>query len=124
MGFATALSCMDGRIHIPVIEYLRRKYGVDWVDMITEPGISRLLSGIPDSEIVEAFRRKTEISSRCHGSRLVAVVGHHDCAANCADEEVQRGQTRAALRTVRNWNLGMRVVGLWIDETWEVHEVE
>ncbi len=36
--FATAINCMDGRVQLPVIAYLKSKYVVDYVDAITEPG--------------------------------------------------------------------------------------
>lgn len=124
MTFATALNCMDGRTQVPVIEYLKRKFGVDFVDMITEPGINRLLSENRDDHGVAAVRKKAEISHLCHGSLLAALVGHHDCAGNPADAKVQRVQTLTALETVRGWNLGMRVVGLWVDENGEVCEIE
>ena len=32
--FATAINCMDGRVQIPVIEYLKKEFKVDYVDMI------------------------------------------------------------------------------------------
>lgn len=37
MKFATAINCIDGRTQLPVIEWARKKYGVDYVDMITKP---------------------------------------------------------------------------------------
>jgi hypothetical protein len=42
--FATALNCMDGRVQIPIIEFLKKKFKVDYVDMITEPGIDKILA--------------------------------------------------------------------------------
>lgn len=41
MKFAAAINCMDGRTQVPVIEFLKNKYGVDYVDMITEPDPTR-----------------------------------------------------------------------------------
>jgi hypothetical protein len=42
--FATALNCMDGRVQITIIEFLKKKFKVDYVDMITEPGIDKILA--------------------------------------------------------------------------------
>ena len=47
--FATAITCMDGRIQIPVIEYIKSNYGVDYVDVITEPGPNKILSDNTDT---------------------------------------------------------------------------
>ncbi len=38
--FVTAINCMDGRVQIPVIEYLKNNYGINYVDMITAPGLT------------------------------------------------------------------------------------
>ena len=32
--FATAINCIDGQTQIPVIDYVRKKYRVDYVDMV------------------------------------------------------------------------------------------
>ena len=34
-SFATSLSCMDGRVQIPMINLIKEKYSVDFVDTIT-----------------------------------------------------------------------------------------
>ena len=36
--FAPAINCMDGRVQLPVIAYVKAHYSVDHVDMITELG--------------------------------------------------------------------------------------
>ena len=40
--FATAINCIDGRTHLPVIDYMRGQFGVDFVDMVTEPGPNKI----------------------------------------------------------------------------------
>ena len=42
--FATAINCIDGRIQLVVCAYMRTKYLVDYVDMITDPGPVKILS--------------------------------------------------------------------------------
>lgn len=121
--FATAINCMDGRVQIPVIDWLKTQYGVDYVDMITEPGPERLLAEGKDRRGIESIRKRLEISVARHNSRLAAIVGHHDCAGNPTDKETQLEQLYSAGKTVASWNFGVRVVGLWVDERWEVQEV-
>ncbi|MEX2621008.1 MAG: carbonic anhydrase [Egibacteraceae bacterium] len=36
--FATAITCIHGRVHAPVTEWIRQRFGVDHVDLITAPG--------------------------------------------------------------------------------------
>lgn len=42
--FATAINCMDGRTQLAVTAFMKSRYGVDFVDMITEPGPVRALA--------------------------------------------------------------------------------
>ena len=122
--FATAINCMDGRVQIPVIEWLKRQYGVDYVDMITEPGPERLLAEGKDQTGIESIQKRLEISVTRHNSSLVAIVGHHDCARNPADKETQLEQILSAIETVESWNFEVEVIGLRVDENWEVCEVK
>ena len=79
--FATAISCIDGRVQKPVTEWMRTHFNVDYVDMITEPGPDKALTQGP-VEVVESIRRKVLVSITAHYSSVIAVVGHHDCAGN------------------------------------------
>lgn len=122
--FATAINCMDGRTQLPVNAWLCREYGVDFVDTITEPGPNRILAARTDPVAVESIRRRVAISIDKHGSRVVAVVGHYDCAGNPVGFETQQQHTRQAVAAVRSWNLGVEVIGLWIGEDWQVRPAD
>ncbi|OGN97881.1 MAG: hypothetical protein A2Z77_02005 [Chloroflexi bacterium RBG_13_51_36] len=113
---------MDGRVQIPVIEWLKRQYGVDYVDMITEPGPERLLAERKDRRSIESIGKRLELSVTRHNSKLVAIVGHHDCAGNPADKETQPKQILAAIRTVQSWFSDIEVIGFRIGENWEVQK--
>ena len=104
--------------------YIRNTQGVDYVDMITAPGVNKLLAEGIYLTTTELIKKSAEISVSGHGSRLIAIVGHHDCSGNPADKEVQWKQTLAAVRIVDSWALNTRVVGLWVDENWKVSEVK
>lgn len=122
--FATAINCIDGRVQMPVIEWLKRQYRVDYIDMITEPGPERLLAEGKDQTAIESIQKKVEISVTRHNSELAAIVGHHDCAGNPADKKTQLEQILTAIKTVESWNFEVEVIGLRVDENWEVHEVK
>ena len=42
--FATAITCIDGRVQEPVIAFLKKNYGVKYVDTISAPGVDKILS--------------------------------------------------------------------------------
>jgi carbonic anhydrase len=121
--FATAINCMDGRTQLPVIEWLKAEYGVDYVDSVTEPGPVRILSEACDSSPAKSILGRAAVSINKHGSKHIAVVGHHDCAGNPADEATQMEQIRGAKATIRGWGFEAEVVGLWVDENWQVRKV-
>jgi len=120
--FGTALNCIDGRTQIPVIRWVKENFGVDYVDMITEPGMDRVLSHGPWDEI-ESLRDKVIISIEAHDSNVVVVVGHYDCAANPVSDCKHFCDIVASTNIVKSWRLPVEVVGLWVDEFWHVHVV-
>lgn len=120
--FGTALNCIDGRTQIPVIKWLKENFGVDYVDLITEPGMDRVLSQGKWVEI-ERLREKVIVSITAHNSNVVAVVGHYDCAANPVSDCKHFCDIVESTEIVKSWGLPIRVVGLWVDEFWCVHVV-
>lgn len=124
MKFVTAINCMDGRVQIPVIEWLRKEYGIDYIDMITEPGSNKILAEHKDSHVLESIKRRVEISVNKHASELIAIVGHYDCAGNPVEKDTQLKQVLSSIKMVKSWNFEVQIIGLWVDESWEVNKVE
>ncbi len=122
MGFYTAINCMDGRVQLPVISYLQKRFDAEYVDVISEPGPNRILADESDGVAVESIMRRVEISVVRHHSVGIAVVGHHDCAGNPATEAEQRQHTAAAVLCVQARFSDVPVIGLWVNENWDVSE--
>ena len=123
MSFCTVVNCMDGRIQLPVIEYLQERFKVDYVDSITEPGPNLILARQNDIGIVESIFNRVKISVENHGSVGIAVVGHFNCAGNPAPKEQQAEHTLDAIRCVKCRYGDLEVIGLWVDENWKVSEL-
>ena len=117
--FGTAINCMDGRVQLVLCQWMKEKYGLDYVDTITEPGVDRILSEGSAAERA-AIEKKARISVEVHGSKIIAIVGHHDCAGNPVCKEDHCGQVKEAVRVVKSWKLPAEVVGVWIGEDWSV----
>jgi len=122
--FGTAINCMDGRTQLPVTDWLKKKYGLDYVDMITEPGPEKMLSrGRPEQ--VESIKSRVMISVNAHGSQTVLVAAHDDCAGNPVSREEHIRQVRECLKIVKSWDLPVRdIIGVWINDAWKVEPVE
>ncbi len=123
MRFCTAINCMDGRVQLPVINYLRERFGAEWVDSITEPGPNKILADRSDARAVDSIMARIRISVEKHGSVGIAVVGHHDCAGNPSPKEVQIEQIAHAVKLIQEEFRGVEVIGLWVDGKWNVTEV-
>lgn len=121
--FAAALCCMDGRIQLPVIAWIRENRGVDYVDMITDAGPVVKLADPGREPVSRSMNRLFDISAKAHGSTLAAVVAHHDCAGNPVGDEAQIDQLRWAVENVARWGRKITVIGLWVDEEWKVRQV-
>lgn len=120
--FGTAINCIDGRTQEAVIGYMKRNYSVDGVDMVTLPGADGIFSGRHNAEI-DLVKRAVNISVEKHGSGVVAVVGHHDCAGNPGDREHHRVHLRTAMLKVESWDLAVQVLGLYVNDKWKIEEI-
>ena len=118
--FATSVSCMDGRIQIPLTNWIKENFSVDYVDTITEPGIDKLVA---DSTDLESIKIKVGISINKHESELIVVSGHYDCAGNPVSNEEHITQIKQGIEVISSWNLGVKVVGVWVDDTWKINTV-
>lgn len=120
--FATAINCMDGRTQNPVSNWVKTNYQIDYVDMITEPGCDRSLSE-KNTDLIAQIKSKVEISVNAHKSSSVVIAGHYDCAANIATKEMHLAQIQKSVNVIKSWKLPIQVVGLWVNEKWEVEQV-
>ena len=120
--FGTVINCMDGRAQLPVIEWVKAAHRVAWVDVITEPGVDKVLASRDLLRSMD-IKEKVRISAEAHHSELVVVAGHHDCTANPVTQEEHVKQIRDAVEIVASWHFTGEVIGVWVDEGWNVHPV-
>ena len=123
--FGCALDCMDGRTTEAVTNFLRRKYGIRWVDSITAPGINKILAESLDECTIKKIKNDLGISIQRHNSEVVAITGHPECGGNPADKERQIKQLRIAKKNVEAFGFDIDIVLLWVENDWEtVEEVD
>jgi len=113
--FATAITCIDGRVQQPVADWMKLNMNVEYVDLVTEPGPDKVLSS-ETTYVVDEIIRKVSFSVRHHNSPVVALCGHHDCAANDADREGHIEQILEGVKVLQSYNLNVRLLGLWLNE--------
>src|SRR5574340_55737 len=120
--FGTAINCIDGRAQAPVTAWVKANAGVDFVDTVTVPGADNVLITTTPEHLAQ-LRSMVEISVNAHGSKTVAIAGHYGCAAFSAEREGHLAAIRAAVNVVRGWGLPVLVVGLWVNDRWEIEQV-
>ena len=118
--FATSVSCIDGRIQIPLTKWIKENYSVDYVDTITEPGVDKTIT---ENSVFESIKTKVSISINAHKSELVVLSGHYDCAANQVSNEDHIELIKKGIEVISSWNLGTKVIGVWVDDSWNVNTV-
>jgi len=119
--FATSISCMDGRIQIPINDWIKKNHSVDYVDTITEPGVEKKIT---ESIDVEQIKSKAEISIYKHKSDVIVVSGHHDCAGNPVSKEEHLAQIKNSIGVIESWKFPAKVLGIWVNDQWEVEQIQ
>ena len=120
--FATCISCIDGRVHLPLIQFIKDTYQIDFVDLITEPGAD-LVVGVRNPEKLPSIKDKVKLSLEKHKSELIILVAHGDCAANPVSADEHLGHLRRGMECLRGWELNADIVGLFVsDKDWSVDE--
>jgi len=120
--FATAINCMDGRVQDPVSQWMIEQFNVDYVDVITEPGPDKTMTEGP-LDGLESIKHRVNISVNTHGSRIVAMVVHHDCAGFPVSKEEHLAALQKCTEIIESWLFPVRIVGLWVNEQWKVEVV-
>lgn len=85
-----------------------------------EAGEPEIASSLLDITIPESILRRMIISVNIHGSKVVAVVAHHDCAGNPVKKEKQISQLDASIDTLRSWGFTVEYIKLWVNRNWQV----
>lgn len=117
---ATALNCMDGRVQLPVLQWIKANYRVDFVDVVTEAGMDNVLA---NQEDISEVLRSIKVSVNVNKSTRLFIIGHHDCRGNPVDEHVHRQEIAAAVIRLKPLWPAQEVIGLWVNNKWQVELV-
>ena len=120
--FVTAINCMDGRVQEPVMQFFKLRHGADYIDTITEPGPIKALSE-GDATLTGTIKKRVGISVEKHGSKLIAVIGHDDCAGNSVAKDEQLAQIDLSIEVVKSWGYNVKVIGLFVKDNYNVELV-
>jgi len=115
LRFATAVNCIDGRVQQPVIDFVRKKYDVEYVDMVTNAGAAAGLN--------EQILANVKVSVEAHQSAGIVVAAHEDCAGNPISDAAQKSQCiETANALAQHWP-DLQVIPLWVSTDQSVEEL-
>jgi len=118
---AVCLNCIDGRVQLPVIQWIKDNYDTDHVDMITEPGIDGFLSD--NDKSIDSIKKKVCISVEKNSASVIFIAGHYDCKGNPVSEDVHREHIRTSRGRLEKEFPEIPVMGLWVNSEWKVERV-
>lgn len=124
MKYCTAVNCMDGRVQRSVLEYMMDRFDTPCVDTITAPGPNGILSRQEDEHAMQSILKCLDVSVNKHDTVGIAVVGHYDCAGNPGNEDYQNTDTRGAVRFLRAKYPERNVIGVYVNDAWQVEEID
>src|SRR5688572_14964347 len=114
MKFATALSCIDGRIQRPVNDFLVEEFAVTYLDTVTRAGMIKYLTSSSDPTTASIIV-DLDSSIRAHSPKHLALVAHRECAGNPVDDETQLRELDESVAHFRRLYPELEVVGVWVD---------
>jgi uncharacterized protein YlxP (DUF503 family) len=114
---------MDGRVQEPIIQFIKQRFNVSYVDCITEAGPNGILSNQTVQTVVASILNRIDISIDKHNSQGIAIVGHFDCAGNPGDRKFQDQHTSNAINFLKEKYPDQKVIGLYVDDEWSVVEI-
>jgi len=113
---------MDGRVQDAVKNYIKTNYQVDWVDQVTEPGPIKILAENINTSVIENIKKRVDISVNHHGSKVIAIVGHCDCAGNPVGKEEQILQLKKSEEVVKLFGFDAEIALLYVEGDWQTVE--
>lgn len=114
---ATSLHCMDGRVQLPVLNWIKLHAPIDFVDVITEAGMDGVLA---KQENIDEIVRSINVSVNINKSKTLFVVGHYDCRGNPVDEKVHKEEIVTSVKRLKKQWAQLDITGLWVNSNWQV----
>lgn len=122
-GFAVVLTCIDGRVQDPLAAWVRERYGVRYVDVVTEPGMDALLARGSQATLA-AVLAKACVSRRAHGAATLVIAGHADCAGHPVPDAEHVQDVATAVHRTATALPEFEVAGAFVDAAGGVRAVE
>jgi hypothetical protein len=106
-----------------MMDFLASKFGYDFPDTITDPGLVKDLANTHDTAYLDRICARIDISVHRHGSRHIFITGHHDCAGNPVSRDVQIVQLNTASQRIKAKYPECQVNTVYVNGQWQCEEL-
>lgn len=120
--FAVRIGCIDGRTHEAVIDFVKKKFKVNHVDMVTHPGAIKILNNFWSFFARRRLKKSVFVSRTKHESEILIISAHYECAGNPVSPNVQQEQLKKGFELVQKWGF-KTVVAIWVNHNWQVEVI-
>ncbi len=121
--FLCVITCMDGRIQKPVLEFLEKSYPGYNPDTITEPGPVKLLTPESFEKGLKRLQERIDISLQVHRADKIFLVAHPDCAGNPVSDQEQIRQLKAAQNQLKKIYKETEIHVIWVENNTTAKEI-
>lgn len=102
---------------LSLIPWLRAKYGIEQVGRISLPTSLWQAAG-KGSGLADSLRERLALSLMCW-PELIVVLGRAGSGDQPAEAVAEQQRVRRIVEQLRDWNVPVETVGLWIAESWQ-----
>lgn len=122
MSRCIVVNCVDGRAQLPVIEFIKREYGVSF-DIITEWNPAYVLAERNTSVEARSIMEKIQLLIKNNNISVLAIASHRGCADDCESGASCSRQLNLSVQYVAKHFPEQKVIGLWVDANGSAKEV-
>jgi hypothetical protein len=72
---------------------------------------------------LESIKTKVGLSINAHKAELIVISAYYDCVGNSVSDEEHLSQVKKGGDIINYWNLGVKVIGIWVNNNWNVNAV-
>lgn len=119
--FTTCLNCIDGEVQVPVFEWIKKNYNVDYINMITDVAMVSVLS---DKDLRDDITEKLKHSLKEYNHiKSIFIVGYANCLGNDTDQRFHKSRLLEAVQNIKNKFPENCIIGLWISQELTVEKM-
>jgi len=117
--FGTCLNCIDGRLQLLAIDWIKKNYNIDCVDMITELDMIGKLSKNRNKSI-DHIVKNIKHSLANNKSEAIFIVGYGDIPNSLTEQRCEKEDVVGSADILRSLFPDCKIVGLWVTGKLEI----